>query len=98
MHLSKTERIYKKKLFRYIKVKKKSKQKELTAIITKTELYKRGGFKQVYSATKYGIVKLSNAIIRITNAVRSATKSLYNFVHLLNTIRNQNIKNEVKTV
>ena len=28
MHLSKSERIYKKKLFRYIKVKKKSKQKE----------------------------------------------------------------------
>ena len=37
MHLSKSERIYKKKLFRYIKVKKKSKQKELTAIIVKTK-------------------------------------------------------------
>lgn len=98
MHLSKTERIYKKKLFRYIKVKKKSKQKELTSIIEKTELYKRGGFKQVYSATKYGIVKLSNAIIHITNTVRSATKALCNLVNSLNLIRNKNIKNEAEMV
>ena len=98
MHLSKSERIYKKKLFRYIKVKKKSTQKELTAIIVKTKLYKCGGFKQVYSATKYGIVKLSNAIIHITNTVRSATKALCNLVNSLNLIRSQNIKNEVKTI
>ena len=94
MHLSKSERIYKKKLFRYIKVKKKSKQKELTKIIAKTELYKRGGFKQVYSATKYGMVRLSKALIHITNAVRSATKSLCNLVNSLNLIRKQNINNK----
>ena len=97
MHLTKSERIYKKRLFRYINVKKKSKQKELTSIITKTKLFKSGGFKQVYSATKYGMVRLNKTIIHLTNAVRQATKSLCNLVNSLNFIRNQNIKNEAKT-
>lgn len=52
MYLSKSERVYKKKSFRYLKVKKKSKQKELTKIIAKTELYKRGGFKKVCFSIK----------------------------------------------
>lgn len=91
MHLSKSERVYKKKLFRHIKVKKKSKQKELTAIIVKSPIYKRGGFKQIYSSTKYGVVKLNEAIISITNAARSATKLLYCLAQFL---KHQGIKDK----
>lgn len=86
MYLSKSERIYKKRLFRYLKVKKKTKQKELTKNIAKTELYKRGGFKKVYYSIKNSrvlIYKLTNAMSKVIYAARMAGKSIMQLAQVL---------------
>lgn len=76
MHLNKKERVYKKKIFKHLKIKKKSKQKEWTSEIIKTEPYKQGGFKEVYSLIKNAVPLLSKIINKIVHAFQDCCKTL----------------------
>lgn len=94
MHLTKTERKYKKKLFRHINVKKRSKQKELTAVIAESPVYKRGGFKKVYFSVKNyptTLKNLTNVMNSVVIAVRAIGKSM---MELASSLLKQATKND----
>ena len=70
MRLSKTERTYKKRLFAFLKIKRRKSQKKYTAMLTKTEAFKKGGFRGVYHVYRTAIPRLSMiALQKITEAV-----------------------------
>ena len=50
--MTKQERIWKKKLFRYLGIKNKTKQKERNKEIITTKAYKKGGYKRFLSCCK----------------------------------------------
>lgn len=73
MRLSKTERTYKKRLFAFLKFKCRKNQKEYTAMLTKTETFKKYGFRGVYQVYRTVIPRLSKAMVRVAETVRGLT-------------------------
>ena len=76
MRLSTTERIYKKRLFAFLKIKRRKSQKEYTAMLTKTETFKKGGFRGVYQVYRTAIPRLSKVVVRVAETVRGLAVAL----------------------
>ncbi len=74
MRLSKTERIYKKRLFAVLKIKRRKNQKEYTAMLTKTETFKKYGFRGVYQVYRTAIPRLSKAMVRVAEMVTEVVR------------------------
>lgn len=81
--LSKSERLYKKKLFRFLKIRNRSKQKAMTAIIVKSGLYERGGFKQTYLAMTTIIPNLTAVFKKWAESLRTMATGLAHMGNLL---------------
>ena len=77
--LSKSERLYNKKLFRYLKIRKRAKQKEVASIIVKSSLYRRKGYKGVYEALYQSIPELSRVFSKLARSVQTITRAYERF-------------------
>lgn len=87
MRLSKLERLYKKKLFRYLHIFSKAKQKRVSSVMVQSNLYSRGGYELIYKTLVEQIPRLTNTFKSLSKTVTDVVNTFMRFSCVCNELK-----------